>query len=411
MKTSRKSFLGALGHIKSMVPRYSPRVMFRCVRLEARDGKLTMQGVDLENQLSISIPADGDLDPCVVEVDKLVTRVKAGKSSEYNLEVRRDDEGGGYSLIVSGGRVSHSVPGESLEEWSPGEFSRDKIGEVQISGQELRKFLPTAMAAMAKDQVRQYSVQGVLLELKEHQRLVGTDGHRMVIIDLETAQTKASSIRAILPEMTCNLVCKLIDKRCDEIIRINIHKSNHVEIVGNSWVLKSTCIEGNFPQYESVIPDEEINDWEVKTSAFKEVLSEVAVSVKHVDRKRMVLKFDQNKVVLRAGVAWDGVSEGEVSARYLCGNEDKIVVACNPDFIKDAVNLVDSNLVKFRLVQNRVRKTGDVVSHPVQIIGNQVHWVVMHCELGSEVSPETVGQKNYDEFIQSQELVENGTAT
>lgn len=429
MKTNRKAFIEALDHVKHTLVKISSKPIFHCVRMEARGGKLTMQATDLEIELSISIPAEGDLDPCLVDAEKLMTRIKAGKHETCVLEVQRTgetvkDTGGdweSYNLVVNGGKVSHKLPGECLHDFCLNDTPVESLGELTISGQEFVEFVPVALAGIANENTR-YAINGVLLEVGEHHRrgrfhrLVGTDGRRMVRIDLKTVQTEATPLQTILAEKTCDLLRRLLGKKCRETMRVVVNKfaypddgkredgttqdrpQNCVVFYGENWTLKALPVEGHFPQYDEVWPEDDLNEWQVSRADLLEVIQEVALATKE-DYKAVFAHFDPTTVKLTAGRAWNGESEGEVSASFVKGKENKIITAFNPSFLKDALRYTDSDTVTIWLVQNRVGHTDSkVYGAPIQIIGNQVGWLVMPVNLDMEPSIESIGYNNYAEY-------------
>jgi DNA polymerase III subunit beta len=120
--------------------------------------------------------------------------------------------------------------------------------------------LKSVALAMSKDHTR-YVLQGVCLERKDgNLRLIGTDGRRLHLVEIENAEIHAeSNFSIIIPSDAVKSVLALPrDKRAPADVAINIWSnqagSSYVAFTCGAYSVTSNQIDGSFPNYQAVIP-------------------------------------------------------------------------------------------------------------------------------------------------------------
>ncbi len=111
--------------------------------------------------------------------------------------------------------------------------------------------LKAVSLVMANKDIRYY-LNGVLFELDnaEGYRLVGTDGHRLHIIDKKKCTNMTHEI--IMPSDTVKQLCKLKPQTFE--IEIIPGETRHIKIRTGAGFITVPEVEGKYPDYRCVMP-------------------------------------------------------------------------------------------------------------------------------------------------------------
>jgi DNA polymerase-3 subunit beta len=106
---------------------------------------------------------------------------------------------------------------------------------------------------MAQQDVRYY-LNGLLFELSEQQlRLVATDGHRLALAEAKLATAVGAGMQVILPRKGVLELQRILGTQGEVEISIS---SNHMRISVEGVRFTSKLIDGRFPDYSRVIPND-----------------------------------------------------------------------------------------------------------------------------------------------------------
>lgn len=124
---------------------------------------------------------------------------------------------------------------------------------IKLRSGELKDLITRTQFAIAQQDVRYY-LNGLMLELRPGKlRGVATDGHRLALAEKDTEVKVSKEIQAIIPRKTVLELQRQLDQSTEEI---SIQISNgQIEIVAGDLTLLSKLIDGRFPDYQRVVPD------------------------------------------------------------------------------------------------------------------------------------------------------------
>lgn len=118
--------------------------------------------------------------------------------------------------------------------------------------------LPDMHRAASKDENR-YILNGVFFD-REHGRLVATDGRRMLLIPCPEIKQLPESI--IVPSKVASLLsCKPLKQRPASIQLAKRSREKNADTIAHfilgdgEWEITTKLIEGNYPNYQQVLPD------------------------------------------------------------------------------------------------------------------------------------------------------------
>jgi len=196
--------------------------------------------------------------------------------------------------------------------------------------------------AVARD-LSCYAYNGVLIELYENGiKFIATDGRRLAIAgNVDNSQTNVTS-SAIVQIKGINQIIKNIEDGQKVLLKIInnqfIMKIDEIEIA-------SRLLEGEFPKYREVIPQDNAFCIQVNKDNLYSALRKVSITA-GTEVRSVQFIFTKNNLKLYSQQEGIGESECDVPIQY---GGDKFEITFNPDFIADYLRVLDSGNVMFCL--------------------------------------------------------------
>jgi DNA polymerase-3 subunit beta len=124
---------------------------------------------------------------------------------------------------------------------------------LKVPQKEFKRLLEKTHFSMAQQDVRYY-LNGMLLETSAKVlRSVATDGHRLALCEVELAEGAKSGQQVIVPRKGVLELQRILGNE-DHILEVSIG-SNHVRVQIGDIRFTSKLIDGRFPEYGRVIPN------------------------------------------------------------------------------------------------------------------------------------------------------------
>jgi DNA polymerase-3 subunit beta len=188
--------------------------------------------------------------------------------------------------------------------------------EVRISRAELSKAIRSVEYATDQDSTR-YQLGGVLLQA-DPDRLytVATDGRRLANYDATTLPMDGKGFaNAIVPLKACKMI-SAIEGGDEATIRIG---SRMLEVSCGSTVIAATLVEGRYPNWNAVIPDNsEATEIEIPAGKLERLVRQAAIT--STDESRGIsLKLSEGKIVASSKTA--DVGSAQVVEAIECSHE------------------------------------------------------------------------------------------
>jgi DNA polymerase-3 subunit beta len=124
-----------------------------------------------------------------------------------------------------------------------------------------------------------YALNGCLLSVtKGVVRLVSSDGHRLACVTqtLEGGREAGKPIEAIVPKKTIGELARLCGEEEAEEVEVAL-ANNQVLFRCGGRELISRLVEGQFPNYDKVIPKENVNVVEIETARLGDAVRRVSL--------------------------------------------------------------------------------------------------------------------------------------
>ena len=231
------------------------------LRLTASDGENTMQStVELAE-------SDGDGRFAVGNHD-LLEAVKG--FSEQPLIFDVDLQANMAKINYQNGLFS--LPTENADEYPAAQTVSDGASTIVISNQLLNENINRSLFATAQDELRPV-MNGIYFDLTaDCLAVVASDGHKLVrnrVYSIKNDQPAAF----ILPKKPASLLKNLLGKDAGDVtIRFD---DRNAEITFNDGLIKCRLIEGRYPNYNSVIPQNNPNELRIDRNGLLAALRRV----------------------------------------------------------------------------------------------------------------------------------------
>ena len=254
VSVGRKQLLDAVKLVAPVASNRSTIAILSHVRLKVADNRLSVMASDMTMWVERRVFTGGMLDAggCTLPAKSLNDLLSAMPEGEVSLT--RD----GGNVKVKLGKSNYSLLCLDAEEFPLMPNINTSLGSVTIPGNEIANGLSQVMFA-ASDDVNRAVITGILFAYDSDSnvlKLVATDTHRLAVKELHPDAGSSSGFSAIVPKDACIELLKLIGNS-DSPVMLEVSEVQFKAVVINDdtdTVLISRVIEGQYPNYERVIP-------------------------------------------------------------------------------------------------------------------------------------------------------------
>lgn len=214
--------------------------------------------------------------------------------------------------------------------------------KICLNQRQLKRLFGLVQYSMAQQDIRYY-LNGLLLVSRNNElRLVATDGHRLAYAS-EVIQNIASSIDVILPRKT---ILELSKQLSDSEEPIEIELSPNQAVFKFSKIeLVSKLIDGKFPDYERVIPQNHKKIIKLSRTLLLQSLMRVAILTNEKSRGvRIVLGNSLLKIISNNTEQEEAQEEIEIDY-----DGDALDVGFNVTYLLDVLNNVSNEYIELHL--------------------------------------------------------------
>src|SRR5262245_2971814 len=241
----RDAFLKGLQMVHNIVEPRQTLPILANILLEADDETVRLTATDLEVGARVSVPARvATRGAITVSARKLAEIVKELPAAVLTLKV---GENAGVTLRCAG--VNFRLVGMAPDEFPP-VVPAAPPAWLMLEARTLREMLSQTSFAVAHDESR-FALNGVLFQFQPKElRCVATDGHRLAVATRGVGQGLSGGT-GIVPRKAVTEIMRVLGG--SEDVQIAITENQFVMQMPN-FVMTARLIEGQFPNWEAVLP-------------------------------------------------------------------------------------------------------------------------------------------------------------
>lgn len=329
----RQDLLEAVNKVKSVVASKSALPILSHILMETGPGCLQIIATDLK--VSVECAVD-----CTVHTSGALT-VSCARLSSMLAELPDED----ISLTLADNSVIELKCGRietKLFSMSPDEFppvrSFDGVEPFTFRQGALKRLFLKCSFAICSDQAR-YNLTGLLFEVSDGRlTVVATDGRRMSLALETEGVPEGTECKVIIPSKMVHELERLLDD--DEVVEVFMDESQ-AAFVFNRLRLVTALIEGNFPNYDMVIPKKHDKEVVVDTAKFTEAMRRTRTMT---NDKFNSVRVSTGDGIMRLRVVTPEVGEYEEELAIDYAGET-VEIAFNPDFVLEVLRRVETEKV------------------------------------------------------------------
>jgi DNA polymerase III subunit beta len=332
----RDAFLKGLQMVQNIVEPRQTLPILANVLLEAEGESVRMTATDLEVGARVSVPAKvGGKGAITVSARKLAEIVKELPAAAVALKVTEN-----VTVSLRCGGATYRLVGLAPDDFPP-VVPASPQSWVTLEAKILREMLTQTSFAVSHDETR-YALNGVLFVFQgKDVRMVATDGHRLAL-STRSLGNAIPSATGIVPRKAVTEIMRVLG--AGEEVQIAITENQFVLQMPN-FVMTARLIEGQFPNYDAVIPRTQPGRLSAPRSSLTAALRRVAVMAEERN-KPVKLALSPGSLKVTASSQELGEAEEILEVEY-AGEE--MVIGFNSRYLLEAMAALDKDQVMFEI--------------------------------------------------------------
>lgn len=340
----KNALLKALQHVTSVVERRNTIPILANVSLRADNDALHLKATDLDIEVTETAKAEtmapGGTTVPAHTLHDIVRKLPDGAQIEL---AGKADEG---RLAITAGPARFllaCLPADDFPELGLDGMSHN----FQIPARDLAQLIEKTRFAISTDETRYY-LNGIYLHAIEtpdgaYLRAVATDGHRLARMDAALPEGAMGMPGVILPRKTVQELAKLLADYSDDVT-INL-SANKIRFTAGDVVLTSKLIDGTFPDYQRVIPQNNDKSMHIDTTAFTKAVDRVSTLSSEKGRA-VKLNISDGKLILSVNNPESGSATEELEMEY---SGEPLEIGFNARYLLDIAAQFDGDRAIFKL--------------------------------------------------------------
>lgn len=295
------------------------------IYLKAEGFNLTLTGYDMEMGITTTIECNvlvpGET---VLEAKLLLSMVSRMPAGDVSIELT--DEG---QAIISGGVAEFEIPAMNASDY-PSLPVTGADNTMTIPTSMMRELIEKTIYAVSQDDKKPAHTGELFVIEPGSLTIVALDGYRLAIIQRDVECTR--NIRIIIPAKTLQELLKIMGGP-DDPVKIDANR-RYVVFTTNGYTIMSRLIEGDFLNYESVIPKEKRTRVTVDCKTFINTIERASLIITERLKNPLRITFAEDKITVRCQTSLGKVVD-EFAPVAMTG--DPVEIGFNNRYLLDAM--------------------------------------------------------------------------
>ena len=346
IKVSQENLLAGIQTVQNIVSSKTTLPILSNMLIETKTDTAKLNSTDLDIGISCEIPVntheEGGITIPVKRFSDIIRELPLGDiliTTKKNNQIDIEGENCRFKLM--------GLPKEEFPKFP--EFIDKEI--IKVEQQVFKEMLRLTSFAVSHEESR-YVLNGLLIEIIEDNIcMVATDGRRLAKIK---KKIEAPLNKDVMKQHPDGIHVIIPHKAIVEINR-NLKESGHVSfLIGTNQILfnidgiliATRIVEGEFPNYDQVIPKEITPKVKVKT---QDLLAAIRRANLLATPDFQAIKFEvfSNKLVVSKSTPDVGESREEIPVEY---GGAELIVGFNPQFLIDVLKNLETEFIELELL-------------------------------------------------------------
>ncbi|MGB0582024.1 MAG: DNA polymerase III subunit beta [Limisphaerales bacterium] len=340
LSIAKDQLIAGLQAVQNVVGSRTTLPILSNVLLKGEGDKLQFTATDLDVTISCHVDAKvGKEGGTTIPVKRFFSIVRELQAPEIELDTNDKS----VSSLKAGASF-YKINGIAADEFPPmPEFGES--ASIVLPQEKFKAMLKKTSIAISMDESR-YVLNGVFMSFKSDKlTLVATDGRRLSMTEEELSDGATGEF--IVPTKAVSELNRLLQNSGDVKIQFTENQVSF-ELSGEGQqtiLLMSKLVEGNYPNYKQVIP----NETKERVTLVREELHQALrrAEVMTNDKSNSVkLTFGKNNLAITANTPDVGEGRESIAINY---NGPEISIAFNPGFLMDPLKVLEGDEVFMEL--------------------------------------------------------------
>ena len=338
---SSTKLFAQLQAVKSVIASKSSLQILECVLFDLNGNQLTLTASDGETTIRTTMMVENAEGGGKVasEAKRLIDTLKEFTEQpitfnidESNFSINMTSENGQYSFVGANGAEYPEMP-----------VLDNELGNFMLPASTLLNAINKTIFCAADDELRPV-MNGIFFDLQTDQStLVATDAHRLVRLILKDLKV-ATPASFILPKKPANLLKVALTDKSEEI-KVSFSDKN-VSFEGGKMLIVCRQIEGHYPNYSAVIPQNNQNKVVVDKSTIVNACRRVAVYA-NTGTSLLKLALSESQIKISAqDIDFSTSADEKIPCTY---EGTPMAIGFKAPFLIEILNAVESDEVVLQL--------------------------------------------------------------
>ncbi len=344
ISVTQPNLMTALSHVIKATASKSNIPVLSNVLIKTEKGKVKLATTDLEIAISTWIGADiaeeGEVTVNAKLLAEFVSELKTNRleliQSGQVLEVKSVDNNAQF----------YTIPTDDFPVIPEAESQADLVVNAKKFEDTIEK---TSFATAADDS--KPILTGLLLEsTKKRVSLVGVDGFRLSKRTIDVVKPATNDLNLVIPAKSLLELSKIISGIVDDDDNVNIFllkDKNQVLFKVNEVELSSRLLEGDFPEYNQIIPSDKVLELKIDKKELEDSVKIINIFARNIIGNKIFykVKADEKLLDLSTRVADVGNSQSSAEIKEIDG--DDYETAYNARYLLEMINSMDGDEITF----------------------------------------------------------------
>lgn len=364
--TSKENLLKGIQGVQNAVSTKSTLPILSHILIDAKKNDLKLTATDLEIGVTAKIEGEVSEEGAITVPARKFSEIikELPGNTPITITVKKSQ-----SINIEAGKSYFRLMGLAKEDFPQlPEFPANSKGSdlVKMPQKLIKTMIQLTSFAMSHDETR-YVLNGILFSFKDKiLRMVATDGRRLALVENSLPDIGTLKKDVIVPMKTIQELNRNLTEEGDASF---FFKENQLQINLGHIIITSRLIEGEYPNYEQVIPKKTKEEVKISTQDLLQATRRASILTSQ-ESQSIKINIIRDRLIITKNTPELGEAREEVEVDYKGG---ELAIGFNPGFLIDVLKNVDQENIKFGFIDPEkpaVIRSGDNYTYivlPMQV--------------------------------------------
>jgi DNA polymerase-3 subunit beta len=334
---SKDELVQALGIVSRAVSTRTSVQILSGILLEPQGGELRLSATDMELSLRANVQAQIEGDGAIVLPGKTLADIaRLLPSDEVAIEHKPSE------AVV---RITSGSASYTLHMYNPEDFPRlpelDAVETFSVDRESLLETIHRVARAASRDESRPV-LTGILVSFTGGKIVMAaTDSYRLAVKETELSGD-APELEAIVPSRALQELARIAN--AGDTVEVGVHENQVLFSTEGAW-LTTRRIDGQFPNYRQLLPEQFEHELTIPRVELLEVVRRASVMIQRATP--LQLRFAEGELTVIARTHEVGESQESMPIGF---TGETLEIGFNADFLRDGLESMDGDDVRFKLI-------------------------------------------------------------